>query len=167
MEHWKRMQRILGLSPAYGAVITYRQMAWSIQELCEAPFHGGNSPGTFVDAVTLLGNAFADCRPAAVPCTASNRRIPLSERLKAPDSNLKPCILALRTQAMARAIDEMSGGKPMDYSRFVHEIIAVHYEPEDEGKIEVRGALRLAMELDSRKTAAIYLYLLVLPFTLI
>ena len=92
------------------------------------------------DAVTLLGSAFADRRPAEVPCAASNRRLPLSERLKGPGGNLKPCILALRTQAMARAIDEMRGGKPLDYSRFIHENIAVHYVPEDEGKVRVSMA---------------------------
>ena len=166
-ELWEQMQRILGLSPDYGAVITYRQMAWMIKELCEDPFHGGDGPGLFVDAVTRLGSAFHDHRPADAPSAASNRRLPLSQRLKGPDRNFKNCLLSLRTQAMARAVDEISGGKPMDYSRFVHENIAVHYVPEDEEKIQVGGVLRLARELNADKAACVYHYLLVLPFTLI
>ena len=67
-------------------------------------------------------------------CPGPYQRLPLSERLKAPDSHLKRRILALRTQAMALAVDGMTGGKPMDFSRFIHENIAVHYVPEDEGK---------------------------------
>ena len=165
-EQWERMQRILGLAPACGTVITYRQMAWAIQELCEAPFNGSGS-GTFADAVMLLGRAFPDCRPPSAPHTASRQRLSLSERLKGPDSQLKRSILALRTQAVARAIDEMTGGKPMDFSRFVHENIAVHYVPEDEGKIQIGEVLGLAGELEPGKAARVCHYLLVLPFTLI
>lgn len=165
---WERMQPLLDLSPEFASVITYCQMAWKIREMYESPpGRDKTSYSTFVEAVTLLGNAFVDCRPADAPCIASNRRIPLSERLKGPGGNLKPCILALRTQAMARAIDEMSGGKPMDYSRFVHENVAVHYVPEDEGKVRVGEVLDYANTLEAGKTAGIYLYLLVLPFTLI
>ena len=166
-ELWEQMQRILGLSPDYGAVITYRQMAWMIKELCEDPFHGGDGPGLFVDAVTRLGSAFHDHRPADAPSAASNRRLPLSQRLKGPDRNFKKCLLSLRTQAMARAVDEISGGKPMDYSRFVHENIAVPYRPEDERQMRVKWVLEYANAMEASKTAAIYHYLLVLPFTLI
>lgn len=167
VELWEQMQRILGLSPDYGAVITYRQMAWMIKELCEDPFHGGDGPGLFVDAVTRLGSAFHDHRPADAPSAASNRRLPLSERLKGPDRNFKKRLLSLRTQAMARAVDEISGGKPMDYSRFVHENIAVPYRPEDERQMRVKWVLEYANAMEASKTAAIYHYLLVLPFTLI
>ena len=165
-EQWERMQRILGLAPACGEVITYRQMAWAIQELCEAPFHV-NSSGTFTDAAMLLGSAFPDCRSTSVPHTASIQRLPLSERLKGPDSQLKRGILDLHTQAFARAVDGMTGGKPMDYSRFVQENIACHFEPEDEGKIPIRRALYLADGWDDGKAACVYHYLLALPFTMI
>ena len=157
--------RLQTLDPDDGAVITYRQMSRAIQELCEAPFPGGSGSGMFVDAIALLGRAFADCRPASAP--ASNQRLPLSERLKAPDSHLKRRILALRTQAMALAVDGMTGGKPMDFSRFIHENIAVHYVPEDEGKIQTGEALHLAGELEAAAAACIRHYLLVLPFTMI
>ena len=164
-KQWEQMQRILSLDPDDGAVITYRQMSRAIQELCEAPFPGGSGSGMFVDAIALLGRAFADCRPASAP--ASNQRLPLSERLKAPDSHLKRRILALRTQAMALAVDGMTGGKPMDFSRFIHENTAVHYVPEDEGKIQTGEALHLAGELEAAAAACIRHYLLVLPFTMI
>ncbi|MCI9257798.1 hypothetical protein [Acutalibacter sp.] len=165
-EQWERMQRIPGLAPAYGEVITYRQMAWAIQELCEAPFHV-NGSGTFTDAAMLLGSAFPDCRPTSVPHTASSQRLPLSERLKGPDIQLKQAILDLRTQALARAIDGMTGDKPMDYSRFVQENIDCHFAPEDEGKIPIRRALYLAGGWDDGKAACVYHYLLALPFTMI
>lgn len=162
------MQRILGLALAYGEVITYRQMAWAIQELCEAPFHV-NGSGTFTDAAVLLGSAFPDCRPASpsVSHTASSQRLPLSERLNGSDSRLKRAILALRTQAFAWAIDGMTGGKPMDYSQFVQENIACHFEPEDEGKIQIGETLNLADGWDVGKAACVYHYLLVLSFTMI
>ncbi len=162
------MRRILGLAPAYGEVITYRQMAWAIQELCEAPFNV-NGSGTFTDAVMLLGGAFPDCRPPSpsVSHTASCQRLPLSERLNGPDIQLKQAILDLRTQALARAIDGMTGDKPMDYSRFVQENIDCHFAPEDEGKIPIRRALYLAGGWDDGKAACVYHYLLALPFTMI
>lgn len=73
-KQWEQMQRILSLDPDDGAVITYRQMSRAIQELCEAPFPGGSGSGMFVDAIALLGRAFADCRPASAP--AGNQRLP-------------------------------------------------------------------------------------------
>ncbi len=167
-EQWERMRRILGLVPAYGEVITYRQMAWAIQELCEAPFHV-NGSGTFTDAAMLLGRAFPDCRSTSpsVSHTANSQRLPLSERLKGPDIQLKQSILDLHTQALARAIDGMTGGKPMDYSRFVQENIACHFAPEDEGKIPIGETLNLAGGWDGGKAACVYHYLLALPFTMI
>ena len=76
-------------------------------------------------------------------------------------------ILDLRTQALARAIDGMTGDKPMDYSRFVQENIDCHFAPEDEGKIPIRRALYLAGGWDDGKAACVYHYLLALPFTMI
>lgn len=152
-EQWERMQRIPGLAPAYGEVITYRQMAWAIQELCEAPFHV-NGSGTFTDAAMLLGSAFPDCRPTSVPHTASSQRLPLSERLKGPDIQLKQAILDLRTQALARAIDGMTGDKPMDYSRFVQENIDCHFAPEDEGKSPSAGRCTLPADGTTGKPPA-------------
>ncbi len=55
----------------------------------------------------------------------------------------------------------------MDFSRFIHENIAVHYVPEDEGKIQTGEALHLAGELEAAAAACIRHYLLVLPFTMI
>ena len=68
---------------------------------------------------------------------------------------------------MALAVEGMTGGKPMDFSRFIHENIAVHYVPEDEGKIQTGEALHLAGELEAAAAACIRHYLLVLPFTMI
>lgn len=163
-EQWERMQEILVLSPEDGAVITYRQMARMIQEHFESPCPG---TGTFVEAILLLGEAFCDSRPLpAVLHVGGGRKVSLARRLNLFGGYNLPRVSGLRLQAIAREVDQ-SADKPVNYSGIVHDVIAAHYVPESEGKIEIRGALNLARELPPDTAASIYYYLLVFPFTLI
>lgn len=162
-EQWERMQEILVLSPEDGAVITYRQMAWMIQEHFEGPCPG---TGTFVEAILLLGEAFCDRSPPAVLHVSGGRKVPLWKRLNLFCGYNLPRVSGLRLQAIAREVDQ-STDKPVNYSGIVHDVIAAHYAPEDEKKIEIQGALHLAKELPPDTAASIYYYLLVFPFTLI
>ena len=91
----------------------------------------------------------------------------MAKRGSAGDGDGGGGMVARRTRAMALAVEGMTGGKPMDFSRFIHENIAVHYVPEDEGKIQTGEALHLAGELEAAAAACIRHYLLVLPFTMI
>lgn len=163
-EQWERMQEILVLSPEDGAVITYRQMARMIQKHFEGPCPGTS---TFVEAILLLGEAFCDSRPLpAIFHVGGGRKVPLARRLNLFGGYNLPCITRLRTQAIARAVDELTD-KPVHYAGIVHDVIAAHYVPEDKKKIKIQGALHLAKELPPDTAASIYYYLLVFPFTLI